>query len=290
MDCETRERNSERGTLFSLISCAALVMTIFTFQGCLHNFFAFHPERVPADMPVPNKPGLSEFFIESGSGAKIHCFYFEQKGSRRVVLFLHGNAGNSYHRIEDAYSLSTTGTHVLLIDYQGYGKSEGRPSEKGIYQDASAAYAHLRTQMGFVPKEIFILGRSIGTAAALDVSQKKELGGIILVSPFTSGKDMARHLGLGWFVWALGSSAFNNLDKAVNVSSPVLIIHGKEDTLIPVSMGRRVYEALPIAQKEMIQVPGAGHNDVIQVSGPSFWRWVGEFMTRRPAANRQLTE
>lgn len=125
-------------------------------------------------------------------------------------------------------------------------------------------------------KDIYILGRSIGSTAAVDVARQKDIGGLILISPLSNGRDMAANMGLGWLSGLVGD-AFDNLSKAQDIRSPVLIVHGEEDEIIPVELGEKLYKALPVAHKKMIKVPLAGHNDLIQVSGPAFWGWIGAF-------------
>lgn len=246
-------------------------------SGCLVSYLAFHPEKVPENTPSIDRPGIFEFFLDSRDSTKIHCFYFEVKGSEKVVLYLHGNAGNAYHRLGDAHSLSQTGTNVLLIDYRGFGKSEGSPSEEGIYEDAFSAYHYLINDKHFNEKNLYILGRSIGTTAAIHIAQHKDIGGLVLISPLSSGKEMAGEMGLGFLSWVAAYS-FDNIGKAKNIKSPVLIIHGDRDGTTPIQMGKKVYQELPEKTKELIIVQGGGHNDLIQVAGGSFWLWIHRFM------------
>jgi uncharacterized protein len=254
-------------------------------SGCLVNYFAFHPEKVPENTPPIDRAGIFELFLDSGSKTKIHCFYFENKNSEKVVLYLHGNAGNAYHRIDDAHSLRQTGTNVLLIDYRGFGKSEGSPSEEGIYEDTFSAYQYLINDKHFDDKNLFILGRSIGTTAAIHIAQHKHIGGLILITPLSSGREMAGVMDLGFLSWVAGSS-FDNVGKAKNIKSPVLVIHGDRDRITPIQMGEKVYQELPEKTKKFITVPGAGHNDLVQVAGGSFWLWIQGFM-QKPMAVEQ---
>ena len=254
-------------------------------SGCLVSHFAFHPEKVPKDLPPLNRPGIEELFLSSTDNTRIHCFYIKNKNSDQAVLYLHGNAGNAYHRLDDALNLSQTGTNVLLIDYQGFGKSEGSPSEEGIYDDTLTAYKYLIHDKRFDDRNVFLLGRSIGTTAAIHIAQHKQIGGLILVTPLSSGREMADVMDLGFLSWIAGSS-FDNVSKAKRITSPVLIIHGDMDRITPIHMGKKVYQALPENIKTFITVPGAGHNDLVHVAGESFWLWIAEFMQNSTAAGR----
>ena len=251
-------------------------------SGCLVSHFAFHPEKVPEDLPPLNRPGVLELFLSSTDNIRIHCFYIENNSSDKVVLYLHGNAGNAYHRLNDALALSQTGTNVLLLDYRGFGKSEGSPSEDGIYDDTFSAFSFLTHEKHFDAKNIFLLGRSIGTTAAIHIAQHKTIGGLILVTPLSSGREMADIMNLGFLSWMAGSS-FDNVSKAKHIISPVLVIHGDMDRITPIRMGKKVFQALPEKTKTFITVPGAGHNDLIQIAGESFWLWISEFMQNSAA-------
>ena len=154
----------------------------------------FHPTR-GVDLR-PEQVGLvgEEVFLETQDGVRIHGFWLPAEGATRALLFLHGNAGNASHRLPNAAELVALGTSVLLLDYRGYGLSEGTPSEAGTYLDAQAGLAHLVTERGFAENRIFVFGRSLGGAVAVDLVQDRDLAGLILESTFTSLPDMARSL------------------------------------------------------------------------------------------------
>ena len=170
-----------------------------------------------------------------------------------------------------------TASSVLLLSYRGYGKSDGTPSEIGVYQDAEAALHYVQNELGFSEHQIFLLGRSLGSAVAIDLAQHRNLAGLILVSPFTSGRDMAREMGLGWLAGIAGTP-FDSIGKVADVNSPAVIIHGDADRVIPIEMGRRLFEAYPDIQKVFHQVPGAGHNNIVAVAGEMYWVWIRTFI------------
>ena len=248
-------------------------------SGCtdwLVNSLAFHPEPGNQVDPQSYDPSIQEVFFDSLDGVRLQAFYFPRPTTDRVVLFLHGNAGNASHRIEHGQRIANFDTNVFLLSYRGYGKSEGSPSEQGVYIDAKSALRYLHTKLGFPLERTVILGRSLGAAVAVEVSQNEPLAGLVLVSPMSSGQDMARHLSLSWLTWVAGNP-FNSAEKIRGVRAPVLFIHGEADRTIPVEMGRKLFE-LCLSTKEWRVVPGAGHNDLIWVAGDQYWEWIRKFI------------
>jgi fermentation-respiration switch protein FrsA (DUF1100 family) len=167
-------------------------------------------------------------------------------------------------------------THVLLLEYRGYGRSEGRPSEAGIYADARAGLAYLIGGRGLPVTRIVVFGRSLGGAAAVDLAQGEPLGGVILESTFTSAADVARHV-LGSPVAALLRGRFESDQKIRNLRCPVLFFHGDHDRIIPLELGRRLFELAP-EPKAFETLRGAGHNDTTLVGGPAYFRRIEQFL------------
>ena len=200
-----------------------------------------------------------------------------------MVLYLHGNAGNAYDRLDHAQAISELGCNVLLLSYRGYGKSTGSPTEDGVYLDAEAALFHLRNR-GFSPADTFVFGRSLGSAVAVHTAQHRVLAGMILVSPFTSARDMARARGLSGLLLS-NSSPFDSARKISRVSCPLLVIHGDQDQIVPVELGLALFESYA-GPKRLVVVSGAAHNDVASVAGPSYWQSIGAFLIDPLSASR----
>ena len=151
-----------------LILGAALLGVIFVW-GRLVDRVIFHPS--PGADLRPAQIGLQgeDVFLETEDGVRIHGFWLPAEGADRALLFFHGNAGNASHRLPNAAALVGLGAHVLLLDYRGYGLSEGRPSEAGVYADARAGLAHLVETRGIEEGRIVVFGRSLGGAVAVDL-------------------------------------------------------------------------------------------------------------------------
>ena len=237
--------------------------------------FAFHPERVPASQPEIRSPGIEELQIESTDGTMLQAFFFENETSNRAVIYLHGNAGNAYHRLGDAREIAGLDANVLLLSYRGYGKSQGSPSERGVYRDGEAALRWLEAR-GYPRSRILILGRSIGSAVAVEVArnaaEEQPIAGLILVTPLLTGREVARAHGLGWIAWLAGRP-FDNGEKIAEVDCPLLLVHGDQDRVIPIEQGLELFERHP-GPKQLLRVPGANHQNVLQVAGEEYRRRV----------------
>lgn len=227
----------------------------------------------------PHSLGIQaeEVRLLAPDGVRLHAFYLPgSPPGARAVLFLHGNAGNASHRLPNAAALARLGADVLLLDYRGYGLSEGRPSRTGVVADASASLAYLREVRGFAGRRIVIFGRSLGGAIALQVAPDATLGGLILESTFTSLRDMARSV-TGPLGGLLVRDGFDSLSRIRKVGAPLLFFHGDRDEVVPFELGRRLYAAAP--QPKAFQViEGAGHNDTFEVGGASYLERIAHFL------------
>jgi len=247
------------------------------------NFFAFHPNDsyiLEAEYLPSN---TTEVFLKTDDGVHVLALYLNNPSVDTVTIFFHGNAGNVYHRLNDLQHLRQLGTSVLAVSYRGYAKSEGSPSEAGIYRDAYAAFDYVTGELGVPQSRIFVFGRSIGSTAATNLAQNKDIAGLILVSPMTNGRDMASVMGLG-FAASLTGNAFENDKKIKHVKAPLLIVHGSRDTLIPISMGRKLFDAAK-GRKVFYEVKDAGHNDLTHRFADRYWKAVSDFL-RNPQESR----
>ena len=221
-------------------------------------------------------------FLETEDGVRVHAFYLPSPaasrapGASRALLFLHGNAGNASHRLPNAVGLARLGTDVLLLDYRGYGLSDGTPDEAGVYADARAGFAFLVNERGFAEDRIVVFGRSLGGAVAVDLARDRNLAGLILESTFTSAADVARRTVLAPFAFLL-RGRFASDGKIDRVRAPILFFHGDRDEVIDYSLGRRLFEAAP-EPKTFETIRGAGHNDTVAVGGHRYFARIGRFL------------
>jgi pimeloyl-ACP methyl ester carboxylesterase len=267
-------------TLAALLGVAAFSMPHFS----LFDSLIFHPapgvDLTPEALGVPGE----EVFLETEDAVRIHGFWIpaqDEDGTvladvSRAILFLHGNAGNASHRLPNAVHLARLGAAVLLLDYRGYGRSEGRPTEHGVYADARAGLAQLTGERGFPESRIVVFGRSLGGAVAVELARGRPLGGVILESAFTSAHEMARRV-FGFGFGPLTRGRFDSLAKLDELRAPLLFLHGDRDEIVPYDLGRALYEAAP-EPKSFTTIRGAGHNDTVQVGGQPYFDRIGRFL------------
>ncbi len=251
---------------------------------------AFHPDRqdVPAADQLP--AGVQELFISTGDGEQLQCYWLPRPFSSRALIYFPTNTGNIAQRMPELLRLAELGINVLGVNYRGFGKSTGSPSERGLYMDGDAALDYLLLR-GFKSSRIFLLGRSLGTAVAVEVAKERDIGGLILVAPLTSGKAMAQAHGYGPLAYFAGD-AYDNLRRIGKIRCPLLIVHGTEDEGAPIDMGRRLFAAAP-EPKQFVPIPGAHHSDIERFAPDQYWPPIEDFIAagdrRVPEIARQRT-
>ncbi|MEZ5361489.1 MAG: alpha/beta hydrolase [Bryobacterales bacterium] len=239
---------------------AALVASLGYFMiGRLVDSMTFYPSRYPQGRwELQRELGAEDVELRSPDGLLVHAWLVPAVGARRAtVLYLHGNAGNLSDREEHLRSLAKAGAETLILDYRGYGKSEGAPSEQNLYEDADAGYDWLLEQ-GRREERLVAYGESLGTAAATDLASRRGCGALVLEAPFPSRSAVAALVVP--FLGPLVARGFETARKIPSVRCPVLVIHGTADAVIPFEMGRRVFEAAN-EPKTFWRVPGARHVD-----------------------------
>ena len=271
------KKSSLRSTVVAL-GLLALGLTILgpLYIEYLFNNMAFLPLPGIDVHPDRFRVPIEEVYITTEDGVKVHGFYFSRANSDRVMLFFHGNYGNASQRLGTAKEIYDLDTNVLLMDYRGYGRSEGKPSESGIYLDGKAAAEFLINEKGFSESRIVLYGRSIGAAVAVDLAQDRDFAGLVLLSPMSSAPDVAVDMGLGWLA-PFVKGRLDLVTKIRNVRIPVVFFHGEHDEMIPWSMGQAVFENAS-HPKTFYTVERAGHNDLIQVARGWYWETLKEIL------------
>ena len=227
---------------------------------------------------TPEEWGLEyeDVAMQSEDGTLLHGWYIPSVDSDRVLLFFHGNAGNISHRGESIAIFHRLGLNVFIIDYRGYGKSEGKPSESGLYDDALAAWQYLTETKGFQKDNIVIFGRSLGGVVATYLAAEQKPGALILESTFSSAKDMASEIfPLIWFLVPMRFE-FNCVERIQQVSSPLLVLHSRDDEIIPYRFGEKVFQA---ANEPKLFVNMRGdHNSGFLLSQPDYEQSIRKFL------------
>lgn len=207
--------------------------------------------------------------LTTEDGLLLDAWHVRASQSRGVILFCHGNAGNISNRLGSLKIFHQLGFSTLIFDYRGYGNSQGSPSEQGTYLDAEAAWQYLLGQ-GVKADEIVIMGRSLGAAVAAELAYRHKPKAVVLESAFTSVPDVAAELYPFFPVRLMSKFEYGTLDHLRQVQAPVLIVHSREDEIIPFSHGQRLYEAAN-EPRHMFELRG-GHNDGIYVSGVDYYQ------------------
>jgi fermentation-respiration switch protein FrsA (DUF1100 family) len=224
---------------------------------------------------------IEDHFFAAEDGVQLHgwrCRRIDSPPHAPVLLFFHGNAGNLSHRADLLVALTTrTPAEVFVVGYRGYGRSEGRPDEEGLYLDARAAWEHLTTSNGVAAERIVIFGKSLGGAVAVDLAAEVEAAGLIVESSFTSIADMARahYPFVPKFVIR---TRMDSEAKIPAVTCPKLFIHSKSDRVVPFRLGRKLYEAAG-EPKLFYEVVGAGHNETWFVGGNAYFDALARFIS-----------
>lgn len=286
------DRKGCREMVYALLFfCIALLLFILLMEEKMIYFPARHPEGF-REVPPPDRlatteePGMEDCAFLSEDGIRLHGWLLTPPLSptsapsteEMVLLWFHGNAGNLAHRYPMAEDLLRIPVRVFLVDYRGYGKSEGKPSEKGLYRDAAAAWRYLTEERRISPSRIILFGKSLGSAPAVDLAARVEPAGLIVQSGFTSAPDMARTLIPFWPSFLLRTK-MNSEKKIRSVSCPKLFIHSPADEVVPYRLGKRLYEAAP-EPKRFYEIPGAPHNETWLVGGEAYLDVLRDFIVR----------
>jgi uncharacterized protein len=248
---------------------AVVALSAFLFQRRLTYFP--DPERTaPASF---NLPRVEERIIETPDGERLVSWFAPASPGRPTILYFHGNAGNLANRSERVRKFLARGWGVLFMSYRGYSGSSGSPSERANVADAKRAYELLRRE-GVAPEDIIVYGESLGSGIAVQVAADKEVAGLVLDAPYTSIVDVAAesypYLPVRPFIF----DRYETMRFLPRVTAPLLVMHGEEDRVIPVAMGKAVYAAAN-APKEIVTFPHAGHSDHhLYGSYDELFRWV----------------
>lgn len=242
----------------------------------MDHWFIFFPEKQIEVTPKSVGLEFEDVMIETSDGIMLNGWYVPHPESRRTLLFFHGNAGNISHRVQNLRLFyDELGLSVFILDYRGYGQSEGEPSEEGTYLDAEAALGFLKGKKGLKESELIFFGRSLGSAVAVDLALKHPPRVLILESPMTSIRDMAKKMFSFLPVGFLIKTEYDSLSKIGKIHAPVFVLHGDRDEVVPFEQGKRIFEAAN-SPKQFHTIPGAGHNDTFDVGGVSYWEaWRG---------------
>ena len=250
----------------------AFTLILWIFQGSM----LYYPEKKLATTPAEISLNYEDIKFQTRDGLMLHGWFVPAAVNRGTLLFLHGNAGNISHRLQSIKIFHDLGMSVFIIDYRGYGLSEGKISEQGSYLDAEAALRFLVGEKNISLEHITVFGRSLGGAIASYLAGHHKPSGLIIEATFSSVPDMAAKLYPFLPVRWISRFKYDTLNYLRQVSCPVLILHSKNDELVPLSHGQRLYKAAN-PPKYFVELEG-GHNDGFMKSLPRYIEEIDNFL------------
>ena len=274
-----------------LLLVAGVVIFVMVFEDKLIYFPSKYPDGFWEVNDIAAREGevipkVEDCFFETTDGVRLHGWYcapHRKAGgslvpveSQMVLLWFHGNAGNITYRYEMIRKMMELPAQVFIIDYRGYGKSGGHPTEQGLYLDARAAWDYLTNGRGVPAQRIIVFGKSLGGAPAIDLASQVEPAGLIVQSSFSSAGDMAAVV-LPFLPRVLLHTKMDSVSKLDRVRCQKLFIHSRADEVVPYELGRRLYEAAR-EPKQFYEVQGAPHNSTDIVGGKQYFEALRNFV------------
>ena len=213
-----------------------LLIFLYFYQGKL----LYHP-TVNSDTEIDNLiPKIEKVNITTSDNLNLLGWFHKKDISKNTILFLHGNAGSLENRIYKLNHFENFDLNFLIIAWRGFSGNSGKPNEKGLYDDAKSAVNWLKSK-GIKEENIILYGESLGSAVAIEIAQNKKFAGIVLESPFTSMVEMGKKHYPIFPVSLLLKDKYESINKIKNIHIPVLVMHGKKDSIVPFEMGKKIY-------------------------------------------------
>ncbi len=266
-----------------LIALALACLTLYY----LANRAIYYPAKFPhGSWELEKQLGASDVWLDTPDRVRLHGWWLAAPGARFATLFLHGNAGNVTNRAAQMREIVAAGSSVLMLDYRGYGKSQGWPTEKGLYTDSEAGYIYL-LGLGYHARDIVLHGESLGCAVAIDLASRRPCAGLVLEAPFSSASDVAA--GVLPVLGPMLVSSYNSLPKIRWLLMPKLFIQGDQDEVVAPRLAQKLFAAAQ-GPKSFWVIAGAGHNDILSRAGPAYHERLRAFyqtLPLTPPANRR---
>jgi fermentation-respiration switch protein FrsA (DUF1100 family) len=287
MDVRSKQPLEKRKVWSLLIHIAAILVFAYIGLGLIlflmQSKFVYYPTREVTLTPEDIGLSYENVTFISTDGAALTGWYIPSDNAEFTVLFCHGNGGNIMHRLDSIDFFHKMGVNCFIFDYRGYGQSGGKPSEEGTYKDAEGAYRWLTEEKKISGDQIIIFGRSLGGSVAAYLAGSTTAGGLVVESTFTSYVDMGRKFYWYMPVRLFARFKYETIEYIKQVGCPVLVIHSRDDDIVPFELGERLYEAAN-EPKEFVEILGS-HNDGFLVSAETYkaaWHdWLSRLRNRR---------
>ena len=253
----------------------ALVVFLIALTSIFQERIAFQPQGPP----YPAADGAHHVDYSAADGQRLFAYLVgTPTADKPLLIAFHGNSDMAVLQLDWADEIfQRTGVPVMLTEFRGYAGLPGKPTYEGSQLDADAAYAFAEQTLHIPPDKIALFGHSLGSAIAAELAVRHRPFVLILQSPFTSARDMARSIlrhrpsKVGWNLFS--RIHFDTIDRVRDLAAPVSVAHGARDRLIPMSMGQAVFESAK-EKGEWLLVPNASHNDVSIRGGEAYWQWM----------------
>lgn len=259
------------------IVAAAVAVGLKLLVGLLEPRAAFFPLRGEQQTPPDAGIAFERVAIRTEDGETLSAWWLPGPAAAPEILFFHGNGGNLSVWSDVILGIRRQGWTVFALDYRGYGRSTGRPSEKGIYKDADAMLLDFWDRRHRPGNKVVYWGRSLGATVAAYAASRHRPDALILESPLYSARSLASDSPVTRILAFFMSYRFETVQLAREFPGPTLVVHGGEDTIVPLRHGRRVYDELS-GRKKMVVVPGADHNDLHMVRPRLYWDTFRRFL------------
>jgi len=218
-----------------------LVGLVFIFGRWFETKMLFYPDREFLSLPEDVGLVAEDVYLDTGETSKIHGWYFKGDG-RKTILYVHGNGGNIADRLDVIRGYVDSGFSVFIFDYSGYGKSDGKPSKKGIVSETLIAYEYLINEKSVEPSNLIFIGQSLGGVPTLRVATKKPSAGVILEGAFYSVREISKDMFGIIPLWIIAPHDFDNGREIQKLKVPLLIVHGGNDEVIPLRHSQMLFE------------------------------------------------
>ncbi len=263
------------------ISAVTIYLIVVFIVTLFQRKIIYYPHKLDTRYEFPPYvPAIEEFFAQCDDGVRLNGLFAPGKPGKPLILMFHGNAGNITHREFMVQSFSSYGYPVCIIDYHGYGKTGGFPSEENFYKDGETVLRWLDSEKNITSEHIVVFAKSLGSGVGVELALRYHFAGLILETPFASTVHVAR-AHFPYNVMPAGiliRDRFSNIDKIGRITSPVLIIHGTRDAVVPTINSNLLFDKAPEPKKLFI-IDGAGHDNVQFVDPITYWKTVSTWIS-----------
>jgi fermentation-respiration switch protein FrsA (DUF1100 family) len=267
-----------RRVAFRLLRSAAIIYVgVLVLMMLLENRLVYQGTQATQHW-LPPPTGIVDVFLTTADGTRVHAWWRPGPAGAGALLYCHGNGGNLSHRGSMVAHLGDTlNCGVLIVDYPGYGKSQGEPSEAGCYAAAQAAYDWLTLEQKIAGQDIVLFGKSLGGGVAVELASRVEHRALVLVKTFTSLPDTAQ-FHYPWLpVHYVMRNRFDSIDRIASCRRPTFVAQAVDDEITPYSQGQRLFDGIP-GPREFLRLEGR-HNDGLP---GDFFRAVKAFLDKHP--------